>query len=247
MIDVSVVIPAYNEDLEVLNRAERSAYKANADQLITVFDGPQMEPDRLVVLDEDGEVESGVEHERLPINWYETLTTTVIASMHAGICHARNLGIRMAWNDLIVPLDADDELLPDGLQKLVDAWEPGTLVYGNWLEALPTGPDGNSFEELKIAPPPAMLSRKHVAHATWLFHKDDWRRVGGFDPDFNIGGEDWAFMVALVAAGVKAVRINAPIFKRTVRSGSRTDQARGRIDFIRQLLREKYPKVMNAG
>lgn len=151
-----------------------------------------------------------------------------------GVCYARNAGIANARYELIVPLDADDELLPEGLQDFMEAWKPGTLVYGGWIE------NG----EYKSPPPPEMLRVKNVAHATWLFHKDDWQRVGGYDPDFNIGGEDWAFMVALVAAGVKAVRIDRPILKRTVRSGSRTDQARSRIHFIRQLLIEKYPGVM---
>lgn len=220
-MNVSVVIPYRNEDRDIVDRARQSALDANADHVVQVNDGETI---RLAASDMPSIILNHVE------DWFH------ISTLHAGVCHARNLGIFYAKHDLIVPLDADDELLPDGLQHLVDAWEPGTLVYGNWLEG----------DELKIAPPPEMLRRKHVAHATWLFHKDDWAKVGGYDPDMNLGGEDWAFMCALVGAGVKPVHVNAPIYRRTVRAGSRTDQTRNRIDFIKQLLREKYPKVMHG-
>lgn len=162
--------------------------------------------------------------------------TIKVFSIHAGVCHARNLGVFRVKHDLIVPLDADDELMPDGLQALVDAWQPGTLVYGGWIEG----------DEYKSPAPPEMLNRKNVAHATWLFHKDDWRRVGGYDPDMNIGGEDWQFMIALVEAGVKPIRIDAPIYKRAIREGSRTEVARRRIGMIKQLLREKHPGFFNG-
>lgn len=234
-MDVSVVIPTYREDAATFYAALHSADNAGCADVIYVMDGTHKPDDVCRALGNDSalfcEDQSGQHY---------------VDSIHAGVCHARNLGIFYAKNDLIVPLDADDALLPDGLQRLVDAWEPGTLVYGDWLETGPTGPGGEGIDTLKFAPPPEMLSRKNVAHATWLFHKDDWARVGGYDPDFNIGGEDWAFMCALVEAGVKPVHINAPIFRRTVRSGSRTDLARRRVDFIKQLLREKYPTVMHV-
>lgn len=234
-LDVSVVIPQYNEDLSVRDCAAYSAEAAGSNDIILVEDGSRMEYGLIPPFGHNAFVYT--DHGR-----YQN-----IISIHAGVCHARNLGVFYAKNNLIVPLDADDELLPESLQILVKAWEPGTLVYGNWIETGPTGPGGEGFDTLKFAAPPEMLSRKNVAHATWLFHKDDWARVGGYDPDFNIGGEDWAFMCALVEAGVKPVHIKAPIFRRTVRSGSRTDLARNRIDFIKQLLREKYPRVMHTG
>lgn len=235
-MNVSVVIPAHKESDFDIQVAVESAPTGRDDEVVLVRDGRDLYPKSRLISD-------GVSFYHKYHDGFREIST-----IHAGVCHARNLGIFHAQNDLIVPLDADDEMLPDGVKHLVEAWQPGTFVYGNWLEGPYLGPD-DAYDPGKLvnAPPPEMLHHKHVAHATWLFHKDDWARVGGYDPDFNIGGEDWAFMCALVEAGVRPIRINAPIYRRTVRAGSRTDQARGRIDFIKQLLREKYPTVMNAG
>jgi glycosyltransferase involved in cell wall biosynthesis len=148
-----------------------------------------------------------------------------------GVCGARNYAIQLAGYVHIIPLDADDELLPDGVETLLKAHKDNTFVYGGWYE-------GDTYIS---PPPPEMLTRKNVAHATWLFHRDDWQRVGGYDPDFNIGGEDYAFMVALVNAGVQPIRIDVPIYRKHIREGSRTAAARSRYPFIQQLLREKYP------
>jgi glycosyltransferase involved in cell wall biosynthesis len=224
MRDVSIVIPMLELHSANPQPAISSALAGNrsnglSTQIVAIIDNPK------VIRDE----------EAYPLTCFDMGGVRYFNTLRAGVCHARNLGIQLStFNELCLPLDDDDELLPDGLQALVDAWQPGTLVYGGWIEG----------DEYKSPAPPEMLNRKNVAHATWLFHKDDWRRVGGYDPDFNIGGEDWAFMVALVAAGVRAVRIDTPIYRKAVREGSRTDQARSRFPFIKQLLREKYPAVM---
>lgn len=159
-----------------------------------------------------------------------------------GVCGARNSMIdHPSTTELIFPLDADDELLPDGLQALYDAWQPGTLVYGDWLVVTEEG------ESLVAAPPPEMLNRKSVAHASWLFHRDDWSRVGGYDPDFNLGCEDWAFMVALVRAGVKPVRVKVPIYRKHENKEGRGAKCWERRELIRALMREKYPDFFKVG
>lgn len=159
---------------------------------------------------------------------------------HVGVSGARNIAIQWMVSDgLIIPLDADDELLPDAVNTLANAWEPGTWVYGGWIEV-----EADGTETVISAPPPQMLNRKTLCHATMLFHRDDWAKVGGYDPDFNLGGEDWAFQVALTAAGVRPVRVDQPIYRRHIGVNARTVQARSYGDVILRLLRDKYPTVM---
>lgn len=158
-----------------------------------------------------------------------------IDNLGHGVCYARNQAIYMAETPLILPLDADDYLLPGAVERMAQAWQPGKVVYGNWI----------STDDWLSAPPPEMLNRKHVCHATYLFAKEDWQRVGGYDPDFNIGAEDWAFMIALANAGCELVRLNGdPLYVKTMNENGRTHKAVRHKDMIRQLLLEKYPEFM---
>lgn len=141
----------------------------------------------------------------------------------------RNIAIQHCDYNLILPLDADDQLLPDGLKALRSAYRPGAVVYGGWIE------NGQAVRP----PPPGMLRRKHVCHATYLFHKNDWLKVRGYDPDFSFGGEDWAFLVALQAAGLEVVCVDAPIYARGGVNG-RTQAARARGQVIKDMIAAKW-------
>jgi glycosyltransferase involved in cell wall biosynthesis len=158
-----------------------------------------------------------------------------------GVCYARNEAILGAQTKLILPLDADDYLLPGAVERMAAAWQPGKVVYGDWRELYPGG-----SVDYKPAPPPEMLNRKHVCHATYLFAKEDWQRVGGYDPDFNIGAEDWEFMIALVEAGCELVKVYGDsLYVKTIGDNARTHKAVKRKDIIKQLLLEKHPKFFS--
>jgi glycosyltransferase involved in cell wall biosynthesis len=149
---------------------------------------------------------------------------------HSGVVYARNLGVHRAAMDLIVPLDADDQLLPDGIKYLYEGYQEDKWIYGNWIEK----------GETIIAPPPGMVTRKNVCQATMLFHKQSWISAGGYDADFEIGGEDWAFQRALIQTYTEPVKVDHPIYIRDITVNMRTDLARDRITFINQLISLKY-------
>jgi glycosyltransferase involved in cell wall biosynthesis len=185
----------------------------------------------------------------------------LIDSHKHGVCYARNEAIGRVQTDLILPLDADDYLLPGAVERMAAAWQPGKVVYGDWREIFVL-PDQNTLENHgtqlnfnpndvnlfmhKEAPPPAMLTRKHVCHATYLFAEEDWHHVGGYDPDFNIGAEDWEFMIALVEAGCELVKVYGDsLYVKTIGDNARTNKAVRHKDIIKQLLLEKHPDFFN--
>jgi len=215
-VNVSVVIPARNMAATV-PRAIMSAVRAGCDDIIVVDDASEDATAETVRMLSAG----------APVRLLQT------GLVRAGVCHARNIGIAAARHDLIVPLDADDALMPDALRALVMAHRPYSFVYGGWVEGL--------VERL-----PRGIDRLHitnVAHATWLFERDGWLSVGGYHPDFNIGAEDWAFMLALVDAGYHGIRISDMTYRRACNIGTRTDMARGRRSAIAALVREYWPDL----
>lgn len=215
-MSISVVIPARNMAATV-GRSILSAVRAGCDDIIVVDDAS-----------DDGTVQAVRQlMAAAPVRLIST------GQVRAGVCHARNAGIAQARHDLIVPLDADDVLLPDSLRALHAAHKPMSFVYGGWIEGhrelLPRG-----IDKIHIT---------NVAHATWLFERGAWLDVGGYHPDFNIGAEDWAFMLALVNAGYRGIRISDLIYRRACNIGTRTDMARGRRSAIAALVREYWPDL----
>jgi hypothetical protein len=162
---------------------------------------------------------------------------------HAGTIYSRNRAVYSATYDLIVPLDADDVMLNIG--ALVEAYKYGSFVYGGWSEQLgqEIGTHTNGWQPDTFdfkPPPPGMLAQKELGWVTMLYHRDDWRRVGGYDPVFSIGNEIWAFQRALYAAGVRPVRIPDIVFERNT-DAPNTDRARAWAHIIRPLIDDMYP------
>jgi glycosyltransferase involved in cell wall biosynthesis len=162
---------------------------------------------------------------------------TSFQQFHAGVNYARNFLIDRADEGLIIPLDADDELY--SIKPFVEAWQPGTWVYGNHHETM-----GNSIPEIRFGAPAGSLTRKNITGITFLFHKDDWKAVGGYDPDFAYL-EDYAFQCALTNAGVSPVHVSEVLYNRYLseRGNPRTTNAQTYWFFYRDMARQKYPAL----
>lgn len=216
---ISVIIPCRNQ-CATLERAVKSAQFA--DEIIVVNDAST---------DSTREISTRLR---------ETYNLRVLhtgARTPAGVCHARNLGIHHAEGDLILPLDADDWLRPETIDLLKTAYEGGFFVYGEHI-VLENG------EQRLITPPPlGMITRKNITTATFLFSRADWERVGGYNPAFNLGAEDHAFMLALLNAGVKARFVPQPLFYYTASPNGRAAQVRERWTTIHHMMRQYYPRV----
>jgi glycosyltransferase involved in cell wall biosynthesis len=213
--------------MQTVKRAIDSAFQGGASEVIVVNDGSA---------DGTGALIDALRDAYAP-DTYKALHTGAL--FPAGVCHARNMAIARAKYDAIIPLDADDYFIPNGIEILYQRWSgPMTLVYANHF-------DGVTME-LKHAPPPERLSQKNLTGATYLFSREMWQKVGGYHPDFNLGCEDWALMCALVSAGVKAVRVEDKCAYIYTPGGSRAKRCIQYADALWQLLREHYPAVFNA-
>lgn len=214
---VTVVIPCYQQS-NTLRAAVESAF-SEAAEVIVVNDAST-----------DGFASALhgllVEHEHLRV---------LHTYARAGVCYARNFGIRHARHSLIFPLDADDTLIPGRLAALERAWQPGTAVYGDWIEH----DTANGRIETMHAPPPQMLYRKPPARG-FLFALSDWERAGQYDPAFNVGAEDWAFMLALQRVGVQMAYTEVAVINYHLSSSGRSATCRERWPLIETLITQTY-------
>lgn len=207
---VTVVIPCHNHGSSLVQAIESATA---ADRIIVINDHS---------VDDTRRVAAQFPH------------VDTINAVGRGVVAARNEAIEQIKDGLIIPLDADDWFTPGGLQALVAAWQPGTFTYGNWIDVF------DHCERLKVAPQPRMITAKNICHATMCYSKSDWQSVGGYDRDFEIGCEDWAFALALVQAGITAHKVNQPIYYKAMTQSGRSSALLRYPDAIRQLLKGKY-------
>lgn len=161
-----------------------------------------------------------------------------VSDLRQGVVFARNYLIEQADYGLIIPLDADDELIT--VKPFLDAYEDGKWLYGGWIEG--TIQSGNKYN----APAPGMLKVRPLCYATMCFHKKDFEAVGGYDPDFNLGAEDYALQVALTSSGITPVRVDETIHFRYTDANARTPDAVSHWQLLHDRALHKFPLDHNA-
>jgi glycosyltransferase involved in cell wall biosynthesis len=193
MTDVSVVIPCYNqgEFLPEAVESVRSQTHKNL-EIIIVDDGS-----------DDGKTSAICQA-------FEGPGVRVLATSNQGLAAARNNGIALASGTYILPLDADDRIAPEYIEKAVEVLERDIDVGIVYCKARLFGavegewrlPDYSLEEILK----------DNVIFCSALFRKDDWEIVGGYDPGMVYGWEDYDFWLSLIERGRKVHRLQEHYF-----------------------------------
>ncbi|MBD3166705.1 glycosyltransferase, partial [bacterium] len=124
----------------------------------------------------------------------------------------RNTGIAKARADFIVCLDADDQLLPDTLERMMkragEASGTRPVVYGAY-ERFGTR-DGRWPWPVRPIEPNALIRQNHISIAT-LFAKPLWEEVGGFTG--MKGYEDWEFWISTARLGAEFLPIPDVLYR----------------------------------
>nr|PZN20604.1 MAG: glycosyltransferase family 2 protein [Chloroflexota bacterium] len=135
-----------------------------------------------------------------------------------GLPGARNAGIAAGSAPYVLPLDADDALEPEMLERtaaLLDAHPQVGFVYTDVVlfgeERGVWSGGAYSLEKLRFDCP--------MVPAT-LFRRRAWEQAGGFDEDMRDGYEDWSFWLSLAEAGWEGLHLPQPLvrYRRSPRS-----------------------------
>ena len=201
---VSVVIPFYNQADYVLE-AVRSVFAQTYKNFeIIIVDDASQEP--------------------LPrqINRYANSPNKKIRVIrnltNRGIAVTRNVGIAAARGEFILPLDADDNILPTFLERTVPQMVDGAGVVGTWLYMEPDErcqQMGHSWQELGpvhssypiFAPTREQILAGNSIAVCSLVRKDALKEVGGYAEDFPKGFEDWCLWASIVCSGNWKIKI----------------------------------------
>ena len=180
-VTVSIVIPCYNHGKYIQETIDSiDAQKINYPIEIIIVDDGSSDADTLQKLDD-----------------LKQFNYTIIHQTNGGPGKARNTGIEIAVGKYILPLDADNKLNPDYINKAVPLLEKNQadIVY-----AAPVffGDTSIKNRQFKVRPFDDLgLVTGNCADACAIFRKEVWAKNGGYDAFMpSYGFEDWDFWIA---------------------------------------------------
>lgn len=202
---VSVVIPVYNLGAFLPAAVDSVLAQSEQDFEIVIIDDGSTDPETIRAVD----CYMGADRIR------------VLRTPNRGVAHARNDAIAAASGTYILPLDADDLLAPQYLERTVPVLDREQEIGFVYTSVRVFG----EYEAEWQAEPfdiCTLLARNLVGHATALFRKQVWNRVGGYDPAFHEAPfEDWDFWIRVAAAGWPGHALAEPLVFYRKRPGSR--------------------------
>jgi len=149
---------------------------------------------------------------------YKSEKTTVLITENQGLAAARNNGIRQAVGKYILPLDADDRIGPEYLERAVQILNNNPEVGIVYCKARLFGAVETEWN-LPEYSLPEML-QDNLIFCTALFHRADWEMVGGYDSGMVYGWEDYDFWLSLIEQNRRVYQIPEQLFFYRVASDS---------------------------
>lgn len=128
-----------------------------------------------------------------------------------GVSAARNQAVEAAVSPLILPVDADDKLTTDALEKILAKWDEvgkkgivytDTMMFGQDYQRLY---NAHEYDFTK-------LLRQPLFTVGALHKKANHDQVGGWRIDMTSGLEIWEYWIALGEIGVCGVRLPEPLY-----------------------------------
>ena len=194
---VSIIIPCYNQAQflnETVDSVLSQTYKKI--EIIIVNDGS---PDNV-------EIEANI-----IINKNPQKNIKILNKINGGIASARNYGIQHSKGEFILPLDADDKIHPEMIEKCLSL-----LLENPDISIAYT--DYEHFGDVEITVQTSeynfdvLYSEKCLHTATAVYKKQAWIDAHGYNENMIWGMEDWEFWINCGKNNHKGKRIPEPLF-----------------------------------
>ena len=162
---------------------------------------------------------------------------------NAGPSAARNRGIEQLDTSYVLPIDADDQLIPDALERMVAQLETAPeevgFVYPSWRHI------GNQSGE--VHPPaynPWLLMMGNYCAAPALFDRRLFAEHGlRYPEEIVVGHEDWDLILQLVERGVEGVPAGEPTFLYRRQGFSRVNAVDYGPDAFERTIERRHPHL----
>ncbi|CAN5734041.1 glycosyltransferase [soil metagenome] len=203
---VSVIMPCYNQ-AQYLPEALESLFAQTYSywECIVVSDGS---PDNIREV-----IQEYIEKDDR-IKFYDT--------ENGGVSAARNYAIEKAVGTYILPLDSDDKISENYIERCVhvlSTFPSVTVVYGNGRKfgiiEMPWNFGVFGFKELLI---------NNSIHCSGMYRRVDCISLGGYDVNMKSGLEDWEFWINMLKKGGEVILLDEIVFYWRIKEISRTKE-----------------------
>lgn len=179
MNKVSIIVPLYNQQEYVQQAVDSALAQTIPCEVIVVNDGST-----------DGSLEA--------VRVYEP-PIKIVSQRNKGLASARNTGLMHATGSWILPLDADDILLPNCAERLLElAEERDADVMAGSFSAF-----GYRVGDVILMPMPGIkdfIEANRIGYSA-LIRKSALLEVGGYSPKMTWGYEDYHLWFDLLSIG----------------------------------------------
>lgn len=182
---------------------------------------------------------------RILSSLFDPVITADVGNYHSGAGAARNVAIKAAKGEYILPLDADDRLLPDSVDLLLAHAAPDKIVYGD-VEYIGERVGLHRLPDYDLQ---NFLRFNGSAPVTGLHTKAAWKLAGGYDETIE-ALEDCDYYLRLATVGVTGYHVDKVTLRYRKHSGSRqsiAEQDKARYQEIRQYLYDKHKTLYTRG
>src|SRR5258705_8850861 len=159
----------------------------------------------------DGSPDIASEVAQSLISCYPDRLIRLLEKADEGLPESRNAGIRIANAKYFLPLDADDRIAPDFLEKAISILESEPNVGFVYSDIQQFGLQ-NSRCRLPDFDADTIVHTNNIACVCSLIRRSMWEQVRGYNREMKVGYEDWDFWVSCVEKGWKGRHIPEPLF-----------------------------------
>lgn len=135
---------------------------------------------------------------------------TFMSQTNQGVSVARNNGVKVSKGKYILPLDGDDTIETNYIQRAVEYLEehPECIVF--YCLANKFGKENGPWDVMYTDYKSLLLG--NAIFCSSIFRRTDFDRIGGYDESFVFGYEDWEFYIRLLAIGGYVYQDKARMF-----------------------------------
>lgn len=215
MTKISIIIPCYNHGRYI-------------DEAITSVKGYIYDNYEIIIIN-DGSTD---EFTNLKLKQLKSEGYNVIFQENMGLGATRNNAIKLAKGEYILPLDADNKIKPEYIEKaikILDEKGEYSVVYSDRQTF------GMDEEIIKVGDYniQSLLAGNYI-DACAIFRKDVWEKTGGYDEHMPIQGlEDWDFWLTAAEQGFNFFYIPEALFYYRVSEKSMIKNLIGRPELLK--------------
>lgn len=218
---VTIIIPSYNQELYLADAIESALSQTVPCEVMVINDGST---------DSSLAIAKG----------YEKQGVKVIDQENQGLSTTRNNGIKETIGDFIFPLDADDILLDDCVEKLLKVMEEKEvdIVAPSFKEF------GVRNGQIILGDPTLQdfLSANRIGYFS-LIRKSKILEVGGYSVKMKWGYEDYHMWINLLYHGAKLVTLKEVLVLYRTKENSMIHDAQAHHEELMAQIQEDFKEL----